>query len=180
VGQANTINADDSTANLHFNSILQFNSVLESYNQSGLRYAYQYYSSDDHGSVPMIAEYDALRFIFDGYKANLMQSLDRPSFIVEHFAKVSARLGYQMLPPEGMVDLLATIALSRDTTKALALLQLNTELYPKSPHAFTALGDKTLARRDTTRARAAYERALAVSPGNLRAREMLAKLKGDR
>ena len=46
---ANTINADDTTSNVHFNSIVQFNATLESYNQSGLRYAYKYYPSDDHG-----------------------------------------------------------------------------------------------------------------------------------
>ncbi|MEP7347099.1 MAG: alpha/beta hydrolase-fold protein, partial [Gemmatimonadaceae bacterium] len=177
MGQANTINADDSTSNLHFNSMLQFNSILEAYNQSGLRYAYRYYGNDDHGSVPLMAEYDALRFIFDGYKANLLMSLDRPAYITEHFARVSARLGYQMAPPESMVDLLGTIELSRDTTKALALLQLNTELYPKSPHAFVKLGDVRKAKGDAAGARSAYERALAINPQNQRAKEMLGKMK---
>src|SRR5450631_524811 len=61
VGQANTINPDDSLANLHFGSIIQFNSILGAYPQSGIRYAYKYYPADSHGSVPLIAEYEALR-----------------------------------------------------------------------------------------------------------------------
>ncbi|MFI5311145.1 MAG: alpha/beta hydrolase, partial [Gemmatimonadales bacterium] len=49
VGQANTINADDTTSNAHFSSIVQFNGIMESYNQSGIRYAYKYYPDDSHG-----------------------------------------------------------------------------------------------------------------------------------
>jgi predicted alpha/beta superfamily hydrolase len=42
VGQANTIQPGDTTLNVHYNSIIQFNSILETFNQSGLRYAYKY------------------------------------------------------------------------------------------------------------------------------------------
>jgi len=176
VGQANTINAADTTTNVHFNSIIQFNSILESFNQSGVRYAYKYYSNDDHGSVPMIAEYDALRFIFDGYKTDFSKTMDQPSYLTEHFADVSTKLGYKVPPPENLVDLMSQFALSRDTTRSLALLQLNTELYPKSPHAFIALGDVRRAKGDSAGAKWAYERALAINPQNQRAKEMLAKL----
>ena len=71
VAQANTIQPGDTTLNAHFNAILQFNGILESFNKSGLRYAYKYYPGDSHGSVPLIAEYDALRFIFDSYNVPL-------------------------------------------------------------------------------------------------------------
>ena len=74
VGQANTIHAGDTTPNLHFSAIVQFNSIMETYNASGLRYAYKYYPNDSHGSVPLIAEYDALRFIFDSYNVPLGQA----------------------------------------------------------------------------------------------------------
>src|SRR5205814_9522590 len=105
----------------HFTSILQFNGVLDSYNQSGLRYASKYYPDDGHGSVPLIAGYDALRFIFAAYRAELFKALDRAEFVKEHFAGVSASLGITMLPPERMVDMLGHIDLSRDTAKAIAL-----------------------------------------------------------
>lgn len=180
VGQANTINADDSTANVHYASIVQFNSILEAYNRSGVRYAYKYYADDDHGSVPMMAEYDAFHFIFDGYKSRLLMSLDRPTYLTEHFAKVSAQLGYQVKPPESMVDMLGRVALSRDSTKALALLALNAELYPASPHAMASLGDLQLARRDTTSARASYQRAMALKPGYKQATDGLRKAEGSK
>ena len=177
VGQANTINADDTTSNMHFNSIVQFNSILQSYNQSGIRYGYKYYPEDSHGSVPLIAEYDALRFIFAGYNADLFKALERPAFIEDHFAKVSAMLGYTALPPEGMVDILGHIELSRDTTKAIDLFQMNAELYPKSPHVYDALGEAWMAKGDTKKAIAAYERSVALNPNNQHAKDMIKKMK---
>ncbi|MFN8570981.1 MAG: alpha/beta hydrolase-fold protein [Gemmatimonadaceae bacterium] len=179
VAQANTISPDDTTANIHYASIVQFNSILEAYNRSGVRYAYKYYAGDDHGSVPMIAEYDALHFIFDGYKSNLLMSLDRPAYIAEHFTHVSALLGYQVKPPESMVDMLGQIELSRDSTKALALLAMNAELYPTSPHALVALGDLQLARRDSASARTTFGRAIALKPGHQRAIDGLRKAQGS-
>src|SRR6185436_2179712 len=119
-------------------------------------------------------------FIFDGYKVDLFRAMDRTDYITDHFAKISAKLGYQVLPPERMVDQLAQISMSRDSTKALAIYRLNTQLYPKSPRAFNVLGNALLARRDSTAARAAFEQALALAPGNTRARDMVQKLKAGK
>jgi uncharacterized protein len=177
VGQANTINANDTTANVHFSAIVQFNSILESYNESGLRYAYKYYPADDHGSVPLIAEYDALRFIFSSYKLDLLKSLERPAYLTEHFARVSRALGYTVLPPESMVDRLGHIQLTRDTTKAIALFELNAELYPASPHVYEALGEGWAAKGDSAKAISWYEKSLALNPKNERAKTMIRKIR---
>src|SRR5213075_3260027 len=100
VGHANTLQEVDTTPNVHFQSIGEFNRVVAANNRSGIRYAYKYYGEDDHGSVPLIAEYDALRFIFAGYKLDMQKASRQPSLIAEHFANVSASLGYQVRPPE--------------------------------------------------------------------------------
>ena len=177
VGQANTIVALDTVPNVHFSSIVQFNSILESYNRSGLRYAYRYYPDDSHGSVPLIAEYDALRFIFAPYNVNFIEALERPGYLTEHFAQVSAALGYTVLPPERMVDLLGHAELSRDTTKAIDLFRLNAELYPASPKVHDALGDGWMAKGDFKQAIAFYEKSLALRPGNQHAKEMIRKMR---
>jgi hypothetical protein len=162
---------------MHFNSIIQFNSILETFNQSGLRYSYKYYPHDSHGSVPMIAEYDALRFIFDVYDVPLLEALERPAYLTEHFTRVSAAMGYKVDPPEDMVDLLGHVALGRDTTAALKLLEMNTTLYPTSANAVASLADVWLAKKDTTKAVGYYEKALAMRPGLKKPKDMLQKLK---
>jgi len=178
VAQANTITPGDTTLNVHFNSIVQFNSILESFNGSGLRYAYKYYPGDSHGSVPMIAEYDALRFIFDSYNLPLALAIERPGFLADHFARASAALGYKIDPPEPIVDMVGRIALGRDTTAALKLFELNASLYPTSANVHAALGEFWLAKKDSAKALSHFERATALRPGVKRSQDMVRALKG--
>ena len=180
VGQANTINPDDTTANVHYDSIVQFNSILGAYPQSGLRYGYKLYSDDDHGSVPMIAEYDALRFIFQSFRGNLFKGMERPAYLTEHFAKVSAALGYKVSPPEGLLDQIGHFALTQDTTKAIELFQMNVDLYPASSHAYQALGEGWQAKGDTKKAIGSFEKALSLKPGDAHTKELLDKVKAGK
>ena len=178
VAQANTLNPDDTLRNLHFESILKFNALMQAHDKSGIRYAYRYYDADDHGSVPMIAEYDALRFIFDGYKVPLLQVLDQPSLLTEHFRKVSARLGSTFVPSEGMVRQLAQIELARDTANAIELGEIRVRLYPESHRAYEFLGDVWAARGDKAKARSYYEQSLAKGADDPRIRGKIDKLSG--
>jgi uncharacterized protein len=176
VAQANTLSSDDSLPNGLFASITQFNRILEAYNTSGIRYGFRYYPDDSHGLVPLIAEYDALRFIFAGFTLDVQRAIERPAFISEHYARVSTLLGYRVLPPEAMVDRLGLAV--TDTAQVVALRRMNTELYPSSGRAWAVLGTTLLARRDTAGAVAALERSLAVRPTNKSTQEMLRKLRG--
>lgn len=178
VAQANTIQAGDTTFNPHFNAIVQFNSILETYNASGLRYAYKYYPRDSHGSVPLISEYDALRFIFEAYDVALLQALERPEYLTEHFARASTALGVKFDPPESMVDQVGRIALGRDSTVALELFEMNAALYPNSANAHMALGNFWVGKKDPAKALRHFERAVALRPGLQRAQEMVRQLKG--
>lgn len=143
VGQANTLVASDTADNPHYNSIIRMNALIEGDNKAGVRYNFRYYPNDSHGSVPLIAEYDALRFIFDGYSPDLMRALEDPSYVKAHYEKVSKIMGYPVLPPEGTVDLLAMIQMGREKAKAIEMLRLNTELYPASVRAKNALQKAT-------------------------------------
>jgi len=176
VAQANTLQPDDTLPNPHFSAIAQFDAVMRAYDRTGVRYAFRYYPEDDHGSVPFIAEYDALRFVFDGYKVPLGRVLEDPAILTQHFREVSERLGTTFQPSEGMVMLLANVALQQDTTKAIELAETALELYPESRRAPAFLGDQWAARGDVARARSYYERALARSPGNAALRKKLEAL----
>jgi predicted alpha/beta superfamily hydrolase len=176
VAQANTINPDDTTSNPHFSAITQFNSVMQAYNRSGLRYAFRYYDRDDHGSVPIISEYDALRFIFDGYKPDLQRVVANPRLIQDHYRNVSERLGATFGPPERVLHTLAQIATGQDTTKAMEFLQMAVELYPTGFRAYDRLGMLTMARGDKARARSWFEQSLVRNPSNQNARDQLKKL----
>lgn len=175
VAQANTINPADTTTNLHFESIVQFNAIMGTYNRSGLRYGYRYYDQDDHGSVPMIAEYDGLRFIFDSYGIPLARVFDSPRFLTEHFREASARLGATFVPSERMIATLSLFAATQDTAKAIEFATIETEVYPQSYRGFDRLGDLWAAKGDKARARDYYQQALARASGNRTVQDKLAR-----
>lgn len=66
-------------------------------------------SSGYHPTVLLIAEYDVLRAIFRGFE--MSKALDDPTitkeFINTHYKKVSAMLGYTVLPLEIIINQLA-------------------------------------------------------------------------
>jgi uncharacterized protein len=176
VGQANTINAGDTNRNYHFESILQFNSVMQAYNNSGIHYQYKYYPDDDHGSVPLITEYDALRYIFQDYKPNLARLSKDPSLIKEHYKKLSESLGAQFLPPEQIINDLGYRSF-QELDKAIAFFQLNIDLYPNSFNVWDSMGEAWMEKGDFKKAIEYYEKSLALNPANDNAKERIKKMK---
>ena len=88
---------------------MDFTTILKLDNKSGLKWAYKYYGDDDHGSVPLIAEYDALRFIFKDYRLPSWEVLTDSSYktydtVTKHFKKISADWGYLVYPPEQFIN----------------------------------------------------------------------------
>ena len=76
VGIANTmsdsmdierVRSDTASATRHIRSILQFVESMDK-KENGLRFDWKYYENDDHGSVPLITEYDAMRFLFEWHQ----------------------------------------------------------------------------------------------------------------
>ncbi|MBC7917416.1 MAG: serine hydrolase [Rhodoferax sp.] len=60
--------------------------------------------------------------------------------------------------------------------EAIAVFQVNVELFPKDGNAYDSLGEAYMVQGDTTRAIANYRRALALEPTNSNAVEMLRRL----
>ncbi len=61
------VKKDTTKSTEHIRSIFELRDYLNNNKQNQLKFAYKYYNNDDHNSVPLIAEYDALRFIFNYY-----------------------------------------------------------------------------------------------------------------
>jgi predicted alpha/beta superfamily hydrolase len=177
MGQANTIQPGDTNRNLHFESIMQFNSIMGSFNESGIQYKYKYYSEDDHGSVPLITEYDALRFLFDGYRGNLAKLSQNPSLIKEHFKNFSARMGATFLPPESVINALGYQFMQSDIDKAIAFFQLNIDMYPESYNVYDSMGEAWMNKGDYKKAITYYEKSIAINPNNQGGKDAIKKMK---
>lgn len=134
-----------------------------------LRFQHKYYENDDHSSVRLIGEYDALRFIFDYYKLKIYNSeLDDPNFkldslLVTHYNIVSAQIGYLVKPSESQVNSLAYYSLSqKQFAKAEALFKLNISNYPETANCYDGLGDLYLAKGDKVKAIENFKKTLSL------------------
>jgi hypothetical protein len=149
-------------------SILKFDQFLQT-RSTGFKYHQKYYNRDRHNSVPLISEYDGLRFIFDFYffDATEKDFADSTNLITSrlqaHYRNISSELGYKVSPPESLINYFGYDALGKKQyNKAAAFFQMNVENYPSSSNSFDSYGDFFAARKDTINAIRNYEKALAI------------------
>ena len=150
-------------------SILELNSYIITNKKNALRSKSKYYNEDGHGSVPMIAEYDALHFIFDYYPMKLTRpeymKMDKDviSKIEKHYEYVSKQLGYKVNMPESMVNSMGYQKLgAKDFDIAEYLFKLNITNYPESANTYDSLGDLFDAKGDKEKAIVNYKKAMAI------------------
>ena len=176
IGIANTMPAgmnlsqlknDKSPKTQHIRSILKLDNFLSDNSNLGLKYSSKYYENDNHNSVPLISEYDALRFVFNYFsmQATTEDFADSTSLIAtklkSHYDNITREMGYKVAPLEAVINYFAYDALSKKQfSKAEAFLKLNIENYPNSTKAFDAYADYFIALRDTANAIVNYKKAL--------------------
>ncbi len=180
------VHTDTTESTEHIRSILSFNQQTELAVKNGLNFKWKYYGEDSHGSVPLIAEYDALRFLFSWYKFEGVDEFFFPDSkltaqevmdqVLTHFKNISSHFGYTVPPDETLVNAFGYEFLqSKKPEHSYLFFKLNTENCPQSANVYDSMGDYYLAQQDT--ARAIENFAKAVSLGNLPySREKLDKL----
>jgi len=157
---------------------------IKSQNPNGLNYSSKYYEDDSHGSVPLITEYDGLRFIFKQYRLSLAFSqkeyidstFDIASAVDLHFKKVSEELGYKIFLPEKQLNAEAYRLLRlKQFKKAEGCFKLYIDSYPESFNAYNAYGDYFVAIGDKPKSIENFRKALTIKE-NSETRKKLNKL----
>jgi len=178
------VRKDTAVFSRHIKSILDLNDFFGKNKKSNLNYDYKYYNDDDHGSVPLIATYDGLRFIFkfNHLKLSISEEINfnKAVFtkIEKHFENVSKHLGYIVNVPEKIVNTYAYESLGKkDMDLAGYLFKLNVTNYPQSPNVYDSLGDFYEANGDKKNAIASYEKALLLDKNFPETKGKLEKLK---
>ncbi|HRI20139.1 MAG TPA: alpha/beta hydrolase-fold protein, partial [Panacibacter sp.] len=161
---------DTTSDTRHIRSIFAMDKFIKAGKQNSLQFASKYYADDDHGSVPLISEYDGLRFIFNYYKLKFAPrdfTDSSTAFVTKyktHYETVSKELGYKVSPPEVLTNGLAYESLNKKFfTKAAAFYKLNMENYPNSSNACVAYADLLTSTKDTANAIVYYQKANAIN-----------------
>lgn len=150
-------------------AVIPFVHFLRDNKPAGLRWSSKFYPAETHGTVELISEYDALRFLFDFYPFRTSQfsghpELNEDSVLVAHYKMVSEKMGYTVLPTENSVNELAYSCMgNHKMAEAYKLFIRNTQMYPNSANAFDSLGDYYVAAGDKQKAIEAFTRALSIA-----------------
>lgn len=169
-GMDTTSVRNDNTRNtLAIRSILELSDNLNSNFDNNLIFQTKYYISESHGSIPLIATYDALHFIFDFYNLPMDKSdyADTTMAIAyrikKHYNDVSEKMGYRINPSESIINTLGYNAIYMNNFKlAEYFFKLNIENYPNSNNAFDSMGDYFIAVGDFEQAIRMYEKSLSI------------------
>jgi uncharacterized protein len=163
------VQKDNDMMSLHIRSILQLGHSLDANKKNGLNFNWKYYSEYDHGSVPLIAEYDAMRFIFAFYNFDFpYREFFEPTFnadtmLTAHYKMISKQMGYKVSPPEQMVNVLGYQLMgSKQYNRAVYFFTLNIDNYPGSFNAYDSMGDLYDVMGDKQKAIDYYSKALTL------------------
>lgn len=138
--------------------------TLRTKSPRGFRWYAAAFPDETHGSVALVAQIDALRRLYDGYRLHPDLAGKGIAFADEHFAAVSKRVGWALPVPETVINDLGYAALQAGKTgDAIALFERNVSENPNSANAFDSLADGYAAAEDWARAAAAEDRAVALA-----------------
>ncbi len=179
-----TVQKDTAKATEHIRSILKLQAAFEKNKNSGLKYKGKYYPDDTHGSAPLITEYDALRFFFEGFalKLTMRDFEDSTGALAEkylnHYAYLSKKMGYQIKPDEGEINYMGYDFLGRKMYKsAERLFKLNVDNYPDNYNVYDSYADYLIAIDDKANAIIQLKKALEIKENEV-SRKKLAELEG--
>ncbi|WP_271770200.1 alpha/beta hydrolase [Aquimarina algiphila] len=185
---------DTSRSAEHIRSIFKFKNNALSNSKNKLNFKWKYYEKETHGSVPLISEYDALRFLFPWYEFKGFQEFfnseltvtasDFINRITKHYDNMSNHFGYTVTPDESLINqfgysFIGDTANSKTHEISYAFFKLNIKNYPKSANVYDSMGDYYKTQSDTIKAIQMFEKAYAIGKSRF-TKSKLEKLKAKK
>lgn len=169
-GMDTAIVRNDNTRNtLAIRSNLKFTDILKVNSNNELNFQTKYYIDESHGSIPLIATYDALHFTFDFYNFPLDKSdyADTTMAIAyrmeKHYNDVSKKMGYKINPSESIINTLGYNAMyMKNLPLAEYFFKMNISNFPDSYNAFDSFGDYFVSVGNVEQATIMYKKALSI------------------
>lgn len=151
-----------------YRSVTQFLNDLRNVDNNGLRWNTKFYPEESHGTVELIGQYDALKFLFNYYQFRtslfeLNPDMNIDSALTAHFENVSKQLGYRVLPSQSLVNNLGYTCMGlKKWDKAEAFFKLNIENYPQNANGYDSMGDLYQSIGNIIKAIENYTKALTL------------------
>lgn len=160
-GFAYIARADDSGA-----ALADFEAVAETFKNKappGLRWQAAAFPQETHVSVPLAAQVDALRNLYQGYRFTEDDYAKGIAFADEHFSKASRLIGTPLTITEEALSGVAYAQLDGKPKDALKLFQRNLDANPNSADAHLGMADALAKNGKWKDAAREADRAVALS-----------------
>jgi predicted alpha/beta superfamily hydrolase len=156
----------------------KFEAILAASKSERLTYKNEYFENEDHFSIPSIAFYRALLFVFDGFKIPPhVASTKSAADIMEYYKQFQKHVGAEILPPGKLIDQIATYFLNdKKIEQAIELMRVNEMYYRNSFVTHQSLGDAFRAKGNVEMAIKYYNESLRLNSGNDRVKKTLKEL----
>jgi predicted alpha/beta superfamily hydrolase len=116
--------------------------TLKNRSPKGFRWIGRSFPDETHISVPLLAQIDALRQLYAGYRLHDDLLNKGLKFAERHFQNVSKIVGYEIPIPEDIINNLGYDALENgNIQEAIALFKRNIQQNPNSANAFDSIAD---------------------------------------
>jgi predicted alpha/beta superfamily hydrolase len=124
------------------------------------------FPDEDHGSVALPTHYEGLRKVFEPFRFAIRPQDDPKTLYArasDHFAKASARVGFDVKVPEATANLIGYRLLqSGDVPAAIEVFRKNADTYPQSANVYDSLAEAYERAGNLEDAKNNYERAATI------------------
>ncbi|MCJ7935608.1 MAG: alpha/beta hydrolase-fold protein [Chryseobacterium sp.] len=83
-------------------AIEEFKEIVEK--NGSLNYKHRFFEGEVHGTVSYPGNYEALKFIFNGFRTDIKQLAKNPELLEEDYKKLSDRMGAEFTPSEDYLN----------------------------------------------------------------------------
>jgi uncharacterized protein len=125
-------------------ALADFEAVADTFKNKappGLRWQAAAFPEESHVSVPLLAQIDALRRLYQGYRFHPDNANKGLAYAEEHFSTVSRLVGTPLAITEDVLDGVAYALLESKPKDALKLFQRNLDANPNSANAHMSMAD---------------------------------------
>jgi len=143
-------------------SLDKFISLLED-NTKTLRWVYQIFNDETHGSIPVISILKGLRYIYSDFQLSMETALLGPEAILKHYSLVQSKYNYTMDISEATFNVIGYSLLQNgEIDKAIEMFEYNVELYPESANVYDSLAEALEQTGKIKEAAENYETAVKI------------------
>ncbi|MFC2103195.1 alpha/beta hydrolase-fold protein [Bacteroidota bacterium] len=143
-------------------SLNKFTSLLED-NTKTLRWDYQIFNDEDHGSIPLISILRGLKYIYSDFQLNMETAVQGMEAILDHNSLLHSKYDYSADIPEATLNNIGyRLVQNAQIDKAIEVFEYNVKLYPKSANVYDSFAEALEQSGRTQEAAENYETAVKI------------------